>query len=117
MTARITTKPSAGLFAAIAHAITTVALRAWRCAAALKHRHELRRLLDCEDRLLADIGISRDDLRSALSEPFWRDPTTALAARAGKPIKTPTLPGASSRPILARRSVQVLLQSPSGQER
>jgi uncharacterized protein YjiS (DUF1127 family) len=86
MTIGIATKLSAGLFAAIAHAVATAALRAWRCAVALKHRHELHRLLDCEDRMLADIGISRDDLRAALSEPLWRDPTTALAARAGRPV-------------------------------
>ena len=85
MTAGIATKLSPGLFAPIVHAIATAALHAWRWALALKHRHELRRLLDSEDHILADIGIRRDDLHSALSEPFWRDPTTAFAVGGGRP--------------------------------
>jgi hypothetical protein len=32
--------------------------------------------------MLADIGISRADLRDAFSEPFWEDPTALLRERA-----------------------------------
>ena len=52
---------------------------------AVKDRRQLADLLDCEDHRLSDMGITRDDLHAALSEPLWRDPTTALARRARKP--------------------------------
>jgi hypothetical protein len=32
--------------------------------------------------MLADIGISRSDIRDAFSEPFWEDPTALLHERA-----------------------------------
>ena len=32
--------------------------------------------------MLADIGITRADLRDAFSEPFWEDPTALLRERA-----------------------------------
>jgi hypothetical protein len=59
-----------------------------------KHRRQLADLIDCEDHRLNDMGVTRDDLHAALSEPLWHDPTTALARRAGKPSKNATLPGA-----------------------
>ena len=55
--------------------------------AALRHRQQLRRLLESEDGRLADIGLDRDYLRSALSEPLWRDPTAALARRTKQQTK------------------------------
>jgi len=60
---------------------------------AIKHRRQLADLVDAEDHRLSDMGITRDDLEAALSEPLWRDPTTALAHRAGRSSKTPMLPG------------------------
>ena len=41
-----------------------------------------RRLRALDDRMLADIGLTRGDLRDAYSEPVWRDPTTILVNRA-----------------------------------
>ncbi|HEU5018751.1 MAG TPA: hypothetical protein VFT69_12365, partial [Pseudolabrys sp.] len=35
-------------------------------------------------RMLADIGITRSDVRDAFSEPFWQDPTALLSERAGE---------------------------------
>ena len=35
-----------------------------------------------DDRMLADIGLTRCDVRDAFSEPIWRDPTNLLRARA-----------------------------------
>ena len=35
-----------------------------------------------DDRMLADIGLTRSDLRDAYAEPLWRDPTDVLAGRA-----------------------------------
>jgi uncharacterized protein YjiS (DUF1127 family) len=35
-----------------------------------------------DDRMLADIGVTRADLRDAIATPFWGDPTSLLRARA-----------------------------------
>ena len=37
--------------------------------------------LGFDDRMLADIGLTRRDVREAFSEPIWRDPTDLLAER------------------------------------
>jgi hypothetical protein len=34
--------------------------------------------------MLADIGITRADLRDAFSEPFWDDPTVLLRERSNE---------------------------------
>ena len=47
----------------------------------VKHRHEANRLATLDDRMLADIGLTRGDVRDAYSEPVWRDPTTILVSR------------------------------------
>ena len=41
-----------------------------------------RMLAAMDDRMLADIGLTRSDLRDAYAEPLWRDPTDMLAGRA-----------------------------------
>jgi uncharacterized protein YjiS (DUF1127 family) len=89
---RIGTRPGAG--ALIGQALAVVLLGVRQVVTAIKQRRQLADLVDCEDHRLSDMGITRDDLHAALSEPLWRDPTTALARRARKPSKTPTLPGA-----------------------
>jgi uncharacterized protein YjiS (DUF1127 family) len=50
----------------------------------LKNRHDATMLADMDDRMLADIGLSRSDLRDAFAEPIWNDPTAILASRAGE---------------------------------
>jgi hypothetical protein len=37
-----------------------------------------------DDRQLADIGLTRSDLRDAYAEPLWEDPTSVLARRAAE---------------------------------
>jgi len=49
---------------------------------ALKNRHDAAILAEMDDRMLADIGLTRSDLRDAISEPLWSDPTAILASRA-----------------------------------
>ncbi len=51
---------------------------------ALKHRRDASLLAGLDDRMLADIGLTRSDLRDAYAEPLWRDPTDLLAGRAGE---------------------------------
>ena len=41
-----------------------------------------RLLAGLDDRMLADIGLTRGDVRDAYSEPVWRDPTAILVSRA-----------------------------------
>ena len=48
----------------------------------IKNRRDAVTLAGLDDRMLADIGLSRGDVRDAVSEPVWRDPTAILVSRA-----------------------------------
>jgi uncharacterized protein YjiS (DUF1127 family) len=50
-------------------------------ARARRHRREAGVLAGLDNHMLADIGVSRADLRDAFSEPFWEDPTALLRQR------------------------------------
>ncbi len=52
-----------------------------RLARARRHRKQAAALAQFDRRMLADLGISRSDLRDAFSEPFWEDPTALLRER------------------------------------
>lgn len=52
--------------------------RLWR---ARRHRHEATVLASLSCSMLADIGLTRADVRDAFSEPFWEDPTARLHER------------------------------------
>ena len=60
--------------------IVTARLRA--LAQTVKNRRDAAILTGLDDRMLADIGLIRGDLRDAYSEPVWRDPTAILVNRA-----------------------------------
>jgi len=66
----------------LAIASAFVLIWAKRFTRALRHRHDTARLVAMDDRMLADIGLTQSDLRDAVSEPLWRDPTALLRARA-----------------------------------
>src|SRR5215475_14409509 len=85
MTSKIATRANitAASFAPIGHAFANSAMGIWRVVVAIKHRRELAHLADFDERMLADIGVTRTDLRDAYSEPLWRDPSSMLARRAG----------------------------------
>ena len=51
-------------------------------ATVLKNRRDAFRLAHLDDRMLADIGLTRSDLRDAYAEPPWHDPTAILTRRA-----------------------------------
>ena len=55
-----------------------------RLAERVKNRHDAMRLAELDDRMLADIGLNRSDLRDAYAEPPWRDPSDVLARRAAE---------------------------------
>jgi uncharacterized protein YjiS (DUF1127 family) len=49
--------------------------------AILRHRRDIELLAGFDDHMLADIGLTRGDLRDAIAAPQWRDPTVLLNAR------------------------------------
>ncbi|MGX1308601.1 uncharacterized protein YjiS (DUF1127 family) [Amorphus suaedae] len=49
---------------------------------AYRGRRSLRTLIDADDRMLRDIGVTRDDVRWALQAPAGQDPSSLLRIRA-----------------------------------
>jgi uncharacterized protein YjiS (DUF1127 family) len=49
---------------------------------AQRNRRVARQLAGLDRHMLADIGVTRADIRDAFSEPFWEDPTARLNERA-----------------------------------
>ena len=72
--------------APLGRAIRAIAGRAKRglkrLAERIKNRHDAMRLAELDDRMLADIGLNRSDLRDAYAVPPWQDPSDLLAQRA-----------------------------------
>ena len=74
---------TASLFAQMVNAITaSLVVRARQFALIVKNRRDATMLAGLDDRMLADIGLTRGDLRDAYSEPAWSDPTAILVSRA-----------------------------------
>jgi uncharacterized protein YjiS (DUF1127 family) len=87
-----------------------------RLVRALRNRRHAAMLAGFDERMLADIGLNRSDLRDAFAEPLWRDPTTILVdraceRRANRPpvtfscngrLNMPTTVSASARDMPAR---------------
>jgi uncharacterized protein YjiS (DUF1127 family) len=83
MTTLTMTPPTAAkTFARIADLAGTVALRTVNFLRAYFNRRDMQVLAGFDDRMLADIGLTRGDVRDAVAEPLWRDPTNILVARA-----------------------------------
>jgi uncharacterized protein YjiS (DUF1127 family) len=53
-----------------------------RVLEAAKHRKDMALLARADDRMLADIGLTRSDLRDAFAGRVWEDPTILLRTRA-----------------------------------
>jgi len=49
---------------------------------AYRNRSDATALASLDDRMLADMGLTRSDVRDAFAEPLWHDPTSLLRARA-----------------------------------
>jgi uncharacterized protein YjiS (DUF1127 family) len=67
---------------AVASLVAVAARWAKVVAKASRNRREAAQLAKLDRRMLADIGITRADVRDAFSEPFWEDPTALLRERA-----------------------------------
>ena len=76
--------PIAGgaLVRACASVVAVMAYWLKQIARARRHRSQAAVLAGLDRRMLADIGITRSDVRDAFSEPFWEDPTALLRERA-----------------------------------
>jgi uncharacterized protein YjiS (DUF1127 family) len=53
-----------------------------RLARAYRNRSDAAVLATLDERTLADMGLTRSDVRDAFAEPLWHDPTDLLRARA-----------------------------------
>jgi uncharacterized protein YjiS (DUF1127 family) len=86
MNANIPVLPVAGSALARAVFALVVMVTYWlkQFARARAHRREARALAGLDQHMLADMGITRSDLRDAFSEPFWQDPTVLLSERSGE---------------------------------
>jgi uncharacterized protein YjiS (DUF1127 family) len=76
-------------------------LRGWREA-----RESYRMLCEMDEKTLADLGLTRSDLRDATAAGYFGDPTVIVAARAGerqgrRPAATRTMVGPSIVPDVA----------------
>lgn len=63
-------------------AAVVVTARLRKLAIAFRHRYDAAVLMRFDDRMLADIGLTRRDVREAFDEPIWCDPTELLVRRA-----------------------------------
>ena len=74
--------------APLAPIIADAAKAAWSPAGqlckAFAHRRHVAALSGLDDRMLCDIGLTRNDVRDAIRQPLWRDPIAVLASRAGE---------------------------------
>jgi uncharacterized protein YjiS (DUF1127 family) len=70
-------------FARLVNAVAGIVVdRARQVVQTFKNRHDAVTLAGLDERMLADIGLTRGDVRDAFSEPVWRDPTAILVSRA-----------------------------------
>jgi uncharacterized protein YjiS (DUF1127 family) len=67
---------------AFAAVLAPVVLSSKAIARALRNRQTANVLAGLDQRMLADIGLTRSDVHDAFSAPLWEDPTTLLSERA-----------------------------------
>ena len=78
-----------------------------------RHWREASTLASLDRRMLADLGVTRADLRDAFSEPFWEDPTALLRERAierrmSRVLRTPGVENGFRRPPTDRPARQAI---------
>ena len=86
-------------------AAAPVMARLRRLATAFRHRHDAAILMGLDDRMLADIGLTRREVRQAFDEAVWRDPTELLADRVA---------GRRSARLVKRRTVPAIVPEVGG---
>src|SRR5436190_14190569 len=83
MKSAASSRPTSQLMQSIDANLSRLWLVTKQLCRAINHRRGIAALAAQDDRLLADIGLTRDDVRSAIAQPFWRDPTEVLRQHAG----------------------------------
>lgn len=70
-------------------------------AKAFKDRREVRNLAEFDERMLKDIGLTRNDVVSALAEPIHHHPSWVLVRCAGRPAEAHKMTAARMpRPVV-----------------
>ncbi len=72
--------PGANILSWFAHSLVSL-------AKAFKDRREVRNLAEFDERMLKDIGLTRDDVENALTEPLHHRPSWVLVRCASHPIQ------------------------------
>jgi len=65
----------------IAALLGSVAVRVGQLARAYRNRRNAALMATLDDRMLADVGLTRSDVRDAIAVPLWYDPPHLLRAR------------------------------------
>lgn len=77
-TFEFTTTTPAGTGEKLAHVALSTAEQVAKVWRAVKNRRSVAKLLDWDDRMLRDIGLTSNDVRSAMSGPVREDPSLRL---------------------------------------
>lgn len=72
----------AAILGCLVHPVAAVRAAMKAVIIALSRRRIMGELGQLDDRMLRDIGLTRNDVQSAMTEPLFRDPTIQLVARA-----------------------------------
>ena len=74
---------AAGTLARVVAEVLSPLVRAVKAVErAMRHRRDANVLARLDRHMLADIGLTRSDVRDAFSTPLWEDPTALLRERA-----------------------------------
>jgi uncharacterized protein YjiS (DUF1127 family) len=107
MTTHTLPLPAPSALARISRLAGAAVLRVVELIHAWKSRRDMQLLSGFDDRMLRDIGLTRGDLRDAVAEPLWRDPTAILVNRVCErrvgqhPVPAPKGPRLVESPPLA----------------
>jgi uncharacterized protein YjiS (DUF1127 family) len=71
-------------------------------ARAVRHRRDVMRLAELDDRSLKDIGLVRSDIAGALDQPLGTDPSKILSVRRLEHRRRPRLVLASAPAVTPR---------------
>lgn len=78
MSALAASPRSSAVLAALRAGLRTPARVVAGIVTAMKNRRDVAQLLEAEPGMLRDLGLTPMDIRCALSEPMWRDPSARL---------------------------------------
>jgi len=92
------TSLTAAISALVGQAFRKAAVRVSAAWTAIVNRYNVKALDELDDYQLADIGLTRDDLREAFRTPLLTDPTLKLASASGGRASLIAMDVAGGRP-------------------